>query len=207
MERQSVAIVAPLRFTTIDTPAPDVQVPRAFRPFAKNRVVINRLKKCPKAVVHNDIACSRRSGPVLFSMTRRCHWLFFRACVALRQILSARKRPVVRRVRKATLVAILFVAASGSLRASDTLPVPTLQPSASHDRVGRPDGVNRPIRLLSTSIKPPAGELPADNSQLAAAHPSPIAPSSPAARDWQPYLFFWQSPGPRYRACLLRRYF
>src|SRR5688500_5147826 len=128
---------------------------------------------------------------MLFSMSRRCHWLLFRACVALRQILSARKRPAIRRVHKAIVVAGLFVAAAGSALARDTIPV-TLQPSANHDRVSNVDSFIRPIRLLSTSIQSPSGDLPADNSQLPAAHPSLVPPSSAAAREWQPYGYFWR---------------
>jgi hypothetical protein len=117
---------------------------------------------------------------MLFAATNQSGNLLFRACVTLRRILAARKRPARPRIRKAALVAAVFLASAHTLCGVETVPSTSL--------------AVRPIYELGTSIRPPAGELPPDAATLHFAE-SPVIPAGTlSGRAWLDYAYFWQAP-------------
>jgi hypothetical protein len=139
----------------------------------------------------------RQRVPTTFSS--QCGFLFFRACVALRRILAARRRPVVRRVRKAALVAALGCATLGGVKAGDEHEATGIQ---SHDSARLQGDVIRPIRELGTSIAQPPGELPIDFAQKRFAQ-APVLDETVDGRDWLGYAYFWEAPALAYHPLYL----
>jgi hypothetical protein len=126
------------------------------------------------------IACARWSEIVYFAIPKHGGWLFFKACVTLKRILAARKRPVVRRLRKAALVSAIWFAGSGALTGEEIL-TPTT------DQI-------RSIGEIGTSIAPPTGELPPNVAQVEFARAPVVLPDSLEGRDWLSYAYFWEAP-------------
>ena len=117
---------------------------------------------------------------MFFAVPKQTGCLFFRACVTLRRILAARKRPVARRIRKMALLAGIWFVGTSVMAG--------VQPSPSTaDEI-------RPIGELDASITPPVGERPANLAQIRFARVPVIYANSTGGRDWQPYAYFWQAP-------------
>jgi hypothetical protein len=116
--------------------------------------------------------------------------LFFRACVALRRILAARRRPVVRRVRKAVLLAAITAGAVTGHAAEEAANSRGLD---SHDSASLIDERIRPIGQLGTSIAQTAGELPINVAGQRFAQ-SPVFEGGLNGRDWLEYAYFWEAP-------------
>ena len=121
-------------------------------------------------------------------------YLFFRACVALRRILSAQRRPLVRRVRKTAIVAAIWCTTLGGVKAGDGHEGATIE---SHDAARLYDDDIRPIRELGASIAQPAGELPIDAAQQRFAQ-TPVLEGVINGRDWLGYAYFWEAPALAY---------
>jgi hypothetical protein len=129
------------------------------------------------------------------SVLRPSGWLYYRACVALRQILKAWKKPVVRRVRKAALIGTLCLATACSCGAAgDEIYSPDTNASLRRQsQEMHSDGI-RPIHQLSASIAPPAGELPTNLAAQRFAQTNEMDLSALGGRGWTTYAYFWQSP-------------
>ncbi|MEX2142797.1 MAG: hypothetical protein WD894_26310 [Pirellulales bacterium] len=117
---------------------------------------------------------------MIFAVPKKTGCLLFRACVTLRRILAARKRPVARRLRKAVVMVGICFTGTGDLAGEESsLPIA--------DEI-------RSIRQLRTSIAAPAGELPPDLARLQFARIPVIHAASIGGRDWVGYAYFWQAP-------------
>jgi hypothetical protein len=121
---------------------------------------------------------------MFFAVPTETGYLLYRACVTLRRILAARKRPIRRPIRKAALLALVCFAGSESIWCAETAPVT--------------DAI-RPIHELGTSIRPPAGELPPDAATLHFAEAPVIPAGSISGRAWLDYAYFWQAPALHHR--------
>jgi hypothetical protein len=113
---------------------------------------------------------------LFFAACKQLGWSFFRACVALRRILAARRKPVIRSARRAAVIAVL--ATSGTLAAGQDMSQPA-------------GGEVRAIGQLGTDTSPPTGELPPDAAEPYFHH-APVFDAGVAGRPWQPYAYFWQ---------------
>jgi hypothetical protein len=122
----------------------------------------------------------RRSNTVFFAVPKLTGRLFFKACVTLRRILAAQKRPVVRRIRKAAVVAGICCIGTGDLFSEEFVPPISEQ--------------IRPIRQLGTSIAPPAGELPPNVAEVQFSNAPLIRAEEFGHRGWLEYAYFWQAP-------------
>jgi hypothetical protein len=116
-------------------------------------------------------------------------YLFFRACVTLRRILAARRRPLVRRVRKAAAVAVIWCTTLAGVNAGDGHEAAAIE---SHESARLYDDDIRPIRELGASIAQPAGELPTDAAQQRFAQ-APVFEGAIDGRDWLGYAYFWKA--------------
>jgi hypothetical protein len=160
------------------------------RRITKDRVLLGRQEKCREAIVIAvAVAAFARGGSqIMFrAIARPTGCLLFRACVTLRRILAAKKRPLCPRIRKAALLALVYFAACGSIWCAEAAPVT--------------DAI-RPIHDVDASILPPAGELPPDLAAIPFAQAPIIAADSLTSREWLNYAYFWQAPalchGPLY---------
>jgi hypothetical protein len=117
---------------------------------------------------------------VFFAIPKQTGCLFFRACVTLRRILAARKRPVARRIRRAALLAGLMFGGTGVLAGESTM-LPVTEEI-------------RPIGSIGTSIAAPPGELPPNLAQIRFANAPFVHAASIEGRDWLSYAYFWQAP-------------
>ena len=117
---------------------------------------------------------------MFFAVPKATGYLLYRACVTLRRILAARRRPVRRPVRKAALLALICFAGSESLWCAETAPLTS-------------DAI-RPIHQLGTSILPPGGELPPDLAAMHFAKAPVVSAESVSGREWLNYAYFWQAP-------------
>jgi len=119
-------------------------------------------------------------------------WLLFRACVALKQVMAAKKKPPVRRVRKGiklrtTLLVIGLCGLNGLLMADPAV-------IAVSDQAGHLKNDNiQPVCQLNSSILPPTGELPPDSAQLRFGEAPVIEAGTFTGRDWMNYGYFWQA--------------
>jgi hypothetical protein len=148
----------------------------------KDLNLLRRQEKCRETVLRaaaTDRAGGLRSEIVFFAIPKQTGWLLFKACVTLRRILAARKRPTVRRIRKAALIAGFWIAGTGWL-VGEEMSAPITEQI-------------RPIRQLGTSIAPPPGELPPDVAQVQFAN-APVVAEFDGGRGWLGYMYFWQAP-------------
>jgi hypothetical protein len=149
----------------------------------KDLNLLRRQEKCREAVlwrVATVTAGGPRSETVFFAIPKQYGCLFFKACVTLRRILAARKGPIVRRIRKAALLAAIWFAGAGGLMGEE-MSAPLTE-------------LIKPIHQLGTAISPPAGELPPDVAQVRFANAPLIAAESYGGRGWMAYTYFWQAP-------------
>jgi hypothetical protein len=118
------------------------------------------------------------------------YFLFFRACVALRRLLAARRRPIVRQVRKVAILGGLWFSTTGGLAVE---PVDDSNHRSSPSAGAAIDVSVQPIGRIGASIAPPPGELPTDAARQhfaeAAAYESPLT-----RHDWLAYAYFWEAP-------------
>jgi hypothetical protein len=146
--------------------------------------MLRRQEKCREVVVGTMAVrngCPRRSELVFFAVPQQTRSLFFRACVTLRRILAARKRPVARRIRKAVLLAGIWFVGGRQLVGEETS-------FSAADEI-------RPIHELGASIAPPAGELPPNDAPIRFARLPVIDAASMGGRGWLEYSYFWHAPG------------
>jgi hypothetical protein len=117
---------------------------------------------------------------VFFAIPKQTGWLFYKACVTLRRVLAARKQPIVRPIRKAALIGVIWIAGTGATIGEEmSLPI--------SEQI-------RPIRQLGTSIAPTAGELPPDVAQVQFAGAPVIVAEPYGGRGWMGYAYFWWAP-------------
>ena len=117
----------------------------------------------------------------------------FAACVALKQVMAAKKKPSTRRIRNGVKLRAIAFLATGIAAANTAL---FAEPAVSivSDQAGTlKDDQIQPIRRLDTSIAPPAGELPPDSALLRFGEAPVIEASSLTGRDWLNYAYFWQA--------------
>ncbi len=108
---------------------------------------------------------------MLFNRTPGVRAVFFRACVALRQVLAARKQKNVRRVTKAALAALMAWPAGGLLRAADH------GPTADYSQI--PSVLKVPVsQSLPAATQP---QRPLDHARNAIPHMTAATPVSAKA--------------------------
>jgi hypothetical protein len=131
-------------------------------------------------------------------VTRLSDWIFFRACVALRKILAVRKpRPLPRSRQAAGAIALCVATACSTLAGDGQLPTPAANADSAKFKAG--DVRIRPVQDISTSISPPAGDLPDNTAQRLFAAESTIVAAQTGGRGWLDYAYLWQAPSLAYR--------
>jgi hypothetical protein len=130
---------------------------------------------------------------MLSRTARSMSWTFFRACVALKQVLAAKKKRPVRRASAGAKLRTVGFLATGIAAATSALCAEPAIIAVSDQAITLPHEKIQPIRGLSTSIAPPAGELPPDSALLRFGDAPVIEASNIGGRDWLNYAYFWQA--------------
>jgi hypothetical protein len=131
---------------------------------------------------------------MFYSTFRPASWLFFRACVTLRQILALRKPRPVKRARKAAALCCVSVSllSLGDARAEVVVQAPTGQADHVLERM-------RPLRQVGTAIAPPPGELPQNVALTRFGNVPLVRASDIGGRGWVDMTYLWLAPSLSYR--------